>query len=215
MVTPTFAGIAATYSIQDVKLVGDGVSGGGQQLLQLIDAEGCVQDEDNFGWFLADEIDTAEGWYNNMTYEFAERTIDPGEGMLMSNFSGDYGIQFAGQVNYTAIPAYECEGNGFCAVGNMTPVAKNIQLFTLTGDGVSGGGQQLLQIIDAEGCVQDEDNFGWFLADEIDTAEGWYNNMTYEFAARDIQPGEGLLMSNFSGDYTINIPGTGDELPQE
>ena len=215
IVTPTFAGVSAPYSIQDIKLVGNGATGGGMQLLQIIDSEGCVQEEDNYGWYLEGEVEEKEGWYNNFSYAYANITLDPGLGLLMNNYAGDYEIQFAGQVNYTAVPAFECEGNGFCAVGNMTPVAKNVQLFTLAGEGATGGGMQLLQIIEEEGCVQEKDNYGWYLEGEVEEKEGWYNNFSYAYGNVDILPGQGLLMNNYAGDYTINIPGTGDELPEE
>lgn len=96
-VTPTFDGINTSYSIQDVKLVGENVTGGGSQSLQIIDSEGNVQDEDFYSWFNAGEAykNSPTGWFDE-NLDPAVRDIEPGQAFLISNDEGESTISIPG-----------------------------------------------------------------------------------------------------------------------
>ena len=210
-VTPTFDGVTDSYSIQDVKISGENVTGDAAQSLQIIDSEGNVQDEDYYSWFNAGQAykNAPAGWYDE-NFDPAVRSLDLAQAFLIGNDDGEYTIQFSGKVVYTAIPAYDC-ATGYTSVGNMTPVAKDIQKFALAGENVTGDAAQSLQIIDSEGNVQDEDYYSWFNAGQAykNAPAGWYDE-NFDPAVRDIEPGQAFLISNDEGESTVSVPGTND-----
>lgn len=210
-VTPTFDGVSTSYSIQDVKIIGANVTGEGAQSLQILDSEGNVQDEDYYGWYNAGEAykNSPAGWFDG-NFDAIERPLDLGQAFLLSNDDGEYTIQFSGKVVFTSIPAYEC-AEGYTSVGNITPIAKDIQKFALAGENVTGEGAQSLQILDSEGNVPDEDYYGWYNAGEAykNSPTGWYDG-NFDLAVRDIEPGQSFLISNDDGESTISIPGVDD-----
>ena len=210
-VTPTFDGVSTSYSIQDVKIMGENVTGDAAQSLQILDDEGNVQDEDFYSWFNAGQAykDAPVGWYDE-NFDPAERALDIGQAFLLSNDDGEYTIQFSGEVVFSSIPAYEC-AEGYTSIGNITPIAKDIQKFVLSGENVTGDAAQSLQILDSEGNVPDEDFYSWFNAGQAykDAPAGWYDE-NFDPAVRDIEPGQAFLISNDEGESTISIPGVDD-----
>ena len=197
MMTPTFAGIGTDYNIQDIKL--NGAMGFGGESIQFIDADGNTLE--SYTYF--DEmIMGVTGWYDSSS-TLATRQIDPAESFLVSNDAGSYTIQVAGQVDYEGVPALDGLA-GFTSVGNMTPIAKGIQKFALTG--AMGMGGESLQFVDEDG--NSLESYTWF--DEmIMGVTGWYDSSSL-LADREIAAGEGFMIGNDAGGYTIAIPGTDD-----
>ncbi len=195
--TPTFAGIGTDYNIQDIKL--NGAMGFGGESIQFIDADGNTLE--SYTYF--DEmIMGVTGWYDSSS-TLATRQIDPAESFLVSNDAGSYTIQVAGQVDYEGVPALDGLA-GFTSVGNMTPIAKGIQKFALTG--AMGMGGESLQFVDEDG--NSLESYTWF--DEmIMGVTGWYDSSSL-LADREIAAGEGFMIGNDAGGYTIAIPGTDD-----
>ena len=195
--TPTFVGIGTDYNIQDIKLVG--AMGFGGESIQFIDADGNTLE--SYTYF--DEmIMGVTGWYDSSS-TLATRQIDPAESFLVSNDAGSYTIQVAGAVDYEGVPALDGLA-GFTSVGNMTPIAKGIQKFALTG--AMGMGGESLQFIDEDG--NSLESYTWF--DEmIMGVTGWYDSSSL-LADREIAAGEGFMIGNDAGGYTIAIPGTND-----
>ncbi len=199
--TPSFSGLGSDYSIQDVVISGANVMGFGGETLQFVDSEGNTLE--TYTWFDA-MIMGVTGWYDSSAM-LATRTVAPGESFLISNTAGTYSIQVAGEVNYTAIPALDCSA-GFTSVGNMTPVAKGIQKYVLSGANVMGYGGETLQFVDADGNTLE--TYTWFDA-MIMGVTGWYDGSAM-LATRELNAGEGFLLSNNTGDYTVSVPATND-----
>ena len=199
--TPSFAGIGEEYSIQNIVISGDNVLGMGGETLQFVDSEG--NSPEYYTWYGAAFMGVA-GWYDS-SFMLATRTVSPSESFLISNNTGVYAITIAGQVNYTAIPALNCEA-GFTSVGNMTPVAKGIQKYAISGDNGLGMGGETLQFVDAEG--NSPEYYTWYGAAFMGVA-GWYDS-SFILSARDIQPTEGFLLSNNAGTYVVSVPATND-----
>jgi len=197
MMTPTFVGIGTDYSIQDIKL--NGAMGMGTETIQFIDADGNTLE--SYTYF--DEmIMGVTGWYDNSSM-LADRLIDPAESFLVSNDAGSYTIQVVGEVDYEGVPALDGLA-GFTSVGNMTPIAKGIQKFALTG--AMGMGTETLQFVDENG--NSPESYIWF--DEmIMGVTGWYDSSSL-LADREIGAGEGFMIGNDAGNYTIAVPGVND-----
>ena len=198
MITPTFLGIGTDYNIQDIKL--SGASGFGAETIQFIDADGNTLESYTY---LDETIMGVTGWYDNSSATLAARQIDPAESFLVSNNAGSYTIQVAGQVDYDGIPALDGLA-GFTSVGNMTPLAKGIQKFVLTG--ATGMGGESLQFIDEKG--NSLESYTWFDGMFMGVT-GWYD-ASAQLADREIAAGEGFMIGNNAGGYTIAIPGTND-----
>ena len=197
MMTPTFLGIGSDYSIQDIKL--DGAMGMGTETIQFIDADGNTLE--SYTYFDA-MIMGVTGWYDNSS-QLATRLIDPAESFLVSNDAGSYTIQVAGKVDYDGVPALEGLA-GFTSIGNMTPVAQGIQEFALTG--AMGMGTETLQFVDENG--NSPESYIWFDA-MIMGVTGWYDSSSL-LADREIGAGEGFMIGNDAGNYTIAVPGVND-----
>ena len=195
MMTPTFVGIGTDYSIQDIKL--NGAMGMGGETIQFVDADGNTLE---YYTYFDEMIMGVTGWYDG-SMQLAARLIDPAESFLVSNDAGSYTIQVKGKVDYAGVPALDGLA-GFTSVGNMTPVSKDIQKFALTG--ATGMGGETLQFVDEGG--NSLEYYTWFDA-MIMGVTGWYDGSML-LSDREILAGEGFMIGNDAGNYTIAIPGT-------
>ena len=217
-ITPSFAGISDDYNIQDIKLISeDELPGYGEINIQIIDAEGNVPEGNTFCWMNEGEglgDVTVAGWFNEDLETLSTKTFAPSESFLISNSAGGYKIQFAGAVNYIAIPALDGVA-GYTQLGNMTPVEKSVQKFIPTANEgeLPGYGEVNIQIVDAEGNVPEGNTFCWMNEGEglgDDTTAGWFEEDLETKATFMVPAGQGFMMSNSAGDYTIAIPATND-----
>ena len=196
--TPCFSGVGSDYGIQNVLISGSTVVGEGNESLQVVDSEGNCPE--SYTWYSA-EMMGAAGWYD-ADFNLSNRVFDKSESFLVNNDAGVYSIQVAGEVIQAGIAAFPCNA-GFTSVGNMTPVAKNIQLFAISGSAVMGEGNESLQFVDEEGNCPE--SYTWYSAEMMGKA-GWYD-ADLNLATREVAPGEGFLLGNDAGEYIVSIPG--------
>ena len=193
--TPMFQNVDSTknYSIQDIVPV-QGFEGWGGEGIQVLDSVGNVSE--SYLWLNENNFGKA-GWYKGT--EYAERTIAPGESFLINNQTSDkYALQFAGQVNYTATSL--SAGLGFVVAGNATPVDISIQKFVPV-SGFEGWGGEGIQFLDEVGNVVE--SYLWLNENNFGKA-GWYKGTVY--ADRVVKAGEGFLINNQTGPFSITIP---------
>ena len=197
MMTPTFVGIGTDYDIQALKL--SGAMGYGGEQIQFVDSEG--NSPEYYTWFDASMMGVS-GWYDQ-SFVLSSRVFDSAESFLVSNDAGNYTIDVSGQVAFDGIPAFDGVA-GFTSIGNFCPISKTIQKFVLTG--AMGYGGEQIQFIDEEG--NSPEYYTWFDASMMGVS-GWYDPY-FTMSPREIAAGEGFMVSNDAGNYTISVPGVND-----
>ena len=198
MRTATFKAISGDYKISDIK-VSDTVVGGGNDMIQKINADGSWGDL-YYYLTLAGTGYVEDGWYKD-DYGGVPVTdadvISVGEGVIVSSIS-DFTLTFSGEViaGNPSIPV----PSGFCMVGNPTPVTVKISSIGVS-DTVVGGGNDMIQKINADGSWGDL-YYYLTLAGTGYVEDGWYKDDYGGEAVTDsdvLAPGESVMFSAVSG----------------
>ena len=181
--SPTFKNVSGSaISCQDIKLSGENVIEYVDNL-QILDEGGATTE--NYFW-------TSAGWVNELM-EPCTKTIQPGDGVLISTLMDGVTVTFAGAVSTDDIKVVSVAGFNF--VGNATPVEISAQDITLSGENVIEYVDNL-QILDEGGATTE--NYFW-------TSTGWVNELM-EPCTKDLQPGDGVLISTLMDGVEINVP---------
>ena len=139
----------------------------------------------------------ADGWLDD-TLALADVTIAPGQSILIDTADSAV-LTFAGQVSTEDTVVETVPGFNF--VGNNTPVAVNIQDFTIVG---ATDWSDNIQILDEGGAT-----LALYLYATKEqsgaAADGWLDD-TLALADVDIEPGQGILIDT-ADVATVTIPG--------
>ena len=86
-----FEAVGETMSLQDLKIKGEAVTGGGANNICLLDADGVFQG--SYGWWLPDDGTGEEGgcWFDGDNWVLIEDTIAAGQGLYI--FANDAGLK--------------------------------------------------------------------------------------------------------------------------
>ena len=202
--SPVFKGISSTLSLQDIKIVGDSVTGGGANLICLLDADGIFQG--TYGWWLPDDgTGEEEGcWFDGDNWEVIEGTISEGEGFYVYAEDAGLSVQSSGAVQLTQYS--RALNQGYNLVGNCSPVDLDIQKITLDGESVTGGGANLICLLDADGIFQG--TIGWWLPDDGTGEEAgcWFDGDLWAVVEGTVSAGEGLYVYAEDAGLTIKLP---------
>ena len=89
--SPVFEAVGETMSLQDLKIKGEAVTGGGANNICLLDADGVFQG--SYGWWLPDDGTGEEGgcWFDGDNWVLIEDTIAAGQGLYI--FANDAGLK--------------------------------------------------------------------------------------------------------------------------
>jgi hypothetical protein len=89
--SPVFEAVSGDMSIQDIKIQGDYVTGGGANCICLLDADGVAQG--TYGWWTPDDgTGEEEGcWFDGDNWALIEDTIAAGQGLYV--YAEDAGLK--------------------------------------------------------------------------------------------------------------------------
>ena len=202
--SPVFEAINGSLSLQDIKLVGDSVTGGGANSIVLLDADGMTQG--TYGWWLPDDgTGEEEGcWFDGDNWEKINVTLTEGQGFYLYAVDSGMSILSSGQVKLSQYTT--TLGAGYNLVGNCSPVDLDIQKLKIVGDNVVGGGANSIVLLDADGITQG--TYGWWLPDDgTGEDEGcWFDGDNWEKITATIKAGEGLYVYAVGPGMKLTIP---------
>ena len=199
-----FEAIDGSLNLQDIKLVGDNVTGSGANLIVLLDANGMTQG--SYGWWTPDDgTGEEEGcWFDGDNWEVLDVTLSEGQGFYIYAASSGLAMQSSGSVKMTSysIPL----GVGYNLVGNCSPVDLDIQKIKLTGESITGSGANMIVLLDANGMTQG--SYGWWTPDDgTGEEEGcWFDGDNWEKLDVTISAGEGLYLYSANSGLTLSFP---------
>ena len=199
--SPVFEAVGETMSLQDLKIKGEAVTGGGANNICLLDADGVFQG--SYGWWLPDDGTGEEGgcWFDGDNWVLIEETVAAGQGFYIFANDADLSIQSSGSVRLTN---YSKElDQGYNLVGNSSPADLDIQSIKIVGDAVTGGGANNICLLDADGVFQG--SYGWWLPDDGTGEEGgcWFDGDNWVLIEDTIAAGQGLYI--FANDAGLKI----------
>ena len=190
------------YDIQNI-IPMSGFEGYLEESIQIVELDGSVSDTI---YWCCEDIYGEAGWY--LGEEKSTRKIKPGEALLVYCPTGNFSLQYAGQVMMEAT-SFKTTGAGLTTVGNSCPIAKNIQCFVPI-SGFEGYLEESIQIVELDGSISDTI---YWCCEDIYGVSGWY--LGEDYCTREILPGQGFLIDNPTGaeGFEIGIPGVNTEAP--
>lgn len=191
-------------NIQDLKLIGDSITGGGATFICLLDENGLYSGE--YAWWTPDDgTGEDEGcWFDGDNWEKLDVTISNGQGFYLYTVDSGLSIQSSGQVK---LESYSKPLNaGYNLVGNCSPVDLDVQKIKLTGDSITGGGANFICLLDSTGLYAGE--YAWWTPDDgTGENEGcWFDGDNWEKISATIGAGEGLYLYTVDSGLTLTLP---------
>ena len=193
-VIPTFKAVnGGSIHIQDIKIAG---ATDWNDNIQVLDEGGATIAA--YYYATAEQSGAAaDGWLDD-TLALADVTFAPGQSILIDTADTTV-LTFAGQVSTEDTVVETVPGFNF--VGNNTPVAVNIQDFTIEG---ATDWNDNIQILDEGGATIAA--YYYATAEQSGAAaDGWLDD-TLGLADVNFEPGQGLLIDTL-GVTTVTIPG--------
>ena len=191
---PTFKPVnGGSIHIQDIKITG---ATDWNDSIQVLDDGGATVA--TYFYATAEQSGAeADGWLDD-TLALADVTFEPGQSILIDTADSAV-LTFAGQVS-TEDTVVETVA-GFNFVGNNTPVAVNIQDFTIVG---ATDWNDSIQILDDGGATVA--TYFYATAEQSGAeADGWLDD-TLALADVTLDPGQGILIDT-ADVATVTIPG--------
>lgn len=191
---PTFKAVnGGSIHIQDIKIAG---ATDWNDNIQVLDEGGATIAA--YYYATAEQSGAAaDGWLDD-TLALADVTFAPGQSILIDTADTTV-LTFAGQVSTEDTVVETVPGFNF--VGNNTPVAVNIQDFTIEG---ATDWNDNIQILDEGGATIAA--YYYATAEQSGAAaDGWLDD-TLGLADVNFEPGQGLLIDTL-GVTTVTIPG--------
>ena len=194
-VIPTFANVGGgSINIQDIKIAG---ATDWADSIQVLDDGGATAQQ----YFYATAAESgfeAYGWLAEDMGSLADVTFKPGQSILIDTADSAV-LTFAGQVSTEDTVVETVPGFNF--VGNNTPVAVNIQDFTIEG---ATDWSDSIQVLDEGGATVQL--YFYASAEESGAeADGWLDD-TLALADVTFEPGTGILIDTAAA-ATVTIPG--------
>ena len=194
-VIPTFANVGGgSINIQDIKIAG---ATDWADSIQVLDDGGATAQQ----YFYATAAESgfeADGWLAEDMGSLADVTFKPGQSILIDTADSAV-LTFAGQVSTEDTVVETVPGFNF--VGNNTPVAVNIQDFTIEG---ATDWSDSIQVLDEGGATVQL--YFYASAEESGAeADGWLDD-TLALADVTFEPGTGILIDTAAA-ATVTIPG--------
>ena len=140
---------------------------------------------------------TATGWHKTSTYLGNTNMVGNGQAMLVNNTSGKtLFFRISGEVELNPTSIYFAGGNAYQTLGNMTPVALDIQDIVPYSSVALGTNKIKLQLIDPDKAAYGTygTTYNWR---STTAGTGWHKTGTYlGRGAVIVQPGQGFLVQN-------------------
>ena len=199
-----FESLNETMDIQELKLKGEAVTGGGANNICLLDSDGVAVG--TYGWWTPDDGTGAdEGcWFDGDNWCMIEDTVAAGQGFYI--FSEDEGlsVQSSGSVKLTAYSTNLVKG--YNLVGNCSPADLDIQQVKLVGETVTGGGANNICLLDSDGVAVG--TYGWWTPDDGTGAdEGcWFDGDNWCMIEDTVAAGQGLYIFAEDAGLKLELP---------
>jgi len=145
----------------------------------------------------------SDGWIDMDTYSLAEVSLIAGQSVIVETANDDVLITYSGQVCENSTPVTSVAGFNF--VGNISPVAIDIQQITLDASATSWADD--IQILDEGGSTIATYVYATAAESGLDS-DGWIDMDTYSLAEVSLEPGLGFIVETANDDVTITLPGT-------
>ena len=198
-IAPEFSDVGlTTIDIQNITLSGNAVDPNGGDSLQILDADGVTQY--SFSWSDPDDTGTVS-WFDEDAWAPAEYSIGNSDSVLIYCVNAGVQIKMAGEVGRGTLVKTGVQQ--FNWVGNVSPVAIDVQDITLSGNAVDPNGGDSLQILDADGVTQY--SFSWSDPDDTGTVS-WFDEDAWAPAEQSIPAGSGVLIYAVNANVTITLP---------
>ena len=203
--SPVFETVSGdAMSLQELKLQGDAVTGGGANNICILDSDGVAQSI--IGWWTPDDgTGEDEGcWFDGDNWAIIEETIVEGQGFYIYAVDAGLTAQSAGAVKLTNYS--KTLEVGYNLVGNCTPVDLDIQEIKIVGDTVTGGGANNICVLDTDGVAQGL--IGWWTPDDGTGEEGgcWFDGDNWAIIEDTVAAGEGLYIYAVDAGLSIQLP---------
>lgn len=200
-----FEAVSGTLNLQDIKLVGDSITGSGANNICLLDADGIFQG--TYGWWTPEDgTGEEEGcWFDGDNWATIDDVeLTEGQGFYIYAEDADLSVLSSGAVKLT--PYSRALDQGYNLVGNCTPADLDIQKIKLVGDSVTGSGANNICLLDSDGIFQG--TYGWWTPDDgTGEEEGcWFDGDNWAVIDATISAGQGLYVYAEDAGLTITLP---------
>ena len=202
--SPVFESLNETMSLQELKLKGEAITGGGANFICLLDNDGVFQG--SYGWWTpGDGTGAEEGcWFDGDAWSMIEETVGAGQGFYIYSEDEGLSVQSSGSVKLTA---YSKElAKGYNLVGNCSPADLDIQNIKLVGETVTGGGANFICLLDNDGVFQG--SYGWWTpGDGTGAEEGcWFDGDAWSMIEDTVAAGQGLYIYAEDAGLKLELP---------
>ena len=190
--SPVFEAVGESMSIQNLKVVGEYVSGSGANNICFLNASGVATG--TYGWWTPDDgTGEDEGcWFDGDNWAVIDDTVTTGQGFYIYAEDANISIQCSGQVRLTD---YSIElSQGYNVVGNSSPVDLDLSALKLVGETVSGSGANNICLLNASGVATG--TYGWWTPDDgTGEDEGcWFDGDNWAVIEDTVVAGQGLYL---------------------
>jgi hypothetical protein len=202
--SPVFETLDETMSIQELKITGEFVSGGGANNICLLDTDGVFQG--SYGWWMPEDGTGEEAgcWFDGDSWAKIEETISSGQGFYIYANDANISVLCSGSVK---LSAYSTDlSMGYNLVGNCSTVDLDIQALKIVGETVSGGGANNICLLDSAGVAQG--TYGWWMPADGTGEEGgcWFDGDNWAIVEDTVAAGEGLYIYAVDAGLSIQLP---------
>ena len=191
-------------SIQDLKIQGDAVTGGGANFICFLNAGGVATG--TYGWWTPDDgTGEEEGcWFDGDNWALIEDTVTSGQGFYIYAEDAELSVLSSGSVKLTS---YNKDlDQGYNLVGNCSPVDLDLQEIKFVGDYVTGGGANFICFLNAGGVATG--TYGWWTPDDgTGEEEGcWFDGDNWALIEDTIAAGQGLYVYAEDAGLKLELP---------
>ena len=191
-------------NIQDLKIIGDSVSGSGANFICLLDENGLYTG--SYEWWMPEDGtgEDAGCWFDGDNWEKIDVSLSDGQGFYIYTVDSGLTIQSAGAVKLTSYA--KPLGVGYNIVGNCSPVDLDIQKIKIEGSSITGSGANFICRLDADGVYAG--SYEWWLPEDGtgEDAGCWFDGDNWETIEATIKAGEGLYLYTVDSGLTLTLP---------
>ena len=191
-------------SLQDIKLEGESVTGGGANNICLLDNDGIAYG--SYGWWMPEDGtgEAAGCWFDGDNWAPITVEVSSGEGFYIYAQDAGLSVVSAGEVKLT--PYSRDLTQGYNLVGNCSPVDLDLQNVKLEGEAVTGGGVNNICLLDNDGIAYG--SYGWWMPEDGtgEAAGCWFDGDNWAPIEGTVKAGEGLYLYAADAGLKITLP---------